>query len=171
MTLTDTSSAPAPVTDDKIETPDDACITIPEIGQKILTRDMATVTVTEIHDGGRRLTVTGDTGEPAQIERIRTGYWVLASVLDPANIPPGDTGDWPGEDADPAYLLYSWLREVDYGLRGPIADAPDTMHCYACGGYDGITYKEQAVIEFGGVAEAHRDPTQVYLLECGHMAI
>lgn len=68
---------------------------------------------------------------------------------------------------DPAYLAYLAAEEA----RGELAGYPDTMGCYECGGFDGVTAPERKLIKLGPVIEQHRDPTQTYVLECGHLAI
>lgn len=55
--------------------------------------------------------------------------------------------------------------------RGELAGSPETMGCYACGGFDGVTAPQRKVVALGPVAEPQRDPTQTYRLECGHTAI
>jgi len=55
--------------------------------------------------------------------------------------------------------------------RGELAGAPDTMECYECLGFDGIHFIMQKVVKLGPIVEAHRDPTQTYILECGHTTI
>jgi hypothetical protein len=55
--------------------------------------------------------------------------------------------------------------------RGELAGAPDTIGCYECGGFDGVTAPERTVVKLGRVLEPHRDPTQSYVLDCGHVAI
>ena len=68
------------------------------------------------------------------------------------------------EDAEAAY----WDAQA---ARGELAGAPETMPCYACGGFNGVDAPERTVVALGPVAEAHRDPTTTYRLECGHLAI
>ena len=45
---------------------------------------------------------------------------------------------------------------------------PHTMLCYECKVMDGI---ERKVLREGPVTNLRQDPTQTYLLECGHLAI
>jgi hypothetical protein len=54
--------------------------------------------------------------------------------------------------------------------RGPLAFAPDTMGCYACGGFDGQTAPKRKVVGEAGVTPGP-DPTTRYRLECGHVVI
>ena len=79
------------------------------------------------------------------------------------------TAEWPDpeRDEDPAYL--AWQEAED--ARGDLAGYPDTLGCYECGGFDGVTAPERKLVKLGGIAEAHRDPTQTYVLDCGHVTI
>lgn len=56
--------------------------------------------------------------------------------------------------------------------RGELAGAPDMLHCYECGGFTGR--EEDAplrkVTKLGPVVN-RADPTQSYVLECGHTTI
>lgn len=66
-------------------------------------------------------------------------------------------------EEDPAYV--AWLEEQD--ARGELAGAPDTMLCHECGGFDGV---EKRVIKKGKIVNS-ADPTQTYVLDCGHVVI
>ncbi len=61
--------------------------------------------------------------------------------------------------------------------RGALAGTPEYLVCYKCtrdaGGdpFDEPNAIARKVVRLGGVAEAHRDPTQTYVLECGHTVI
>ena len=48
--------------------------------------------------------------------------------------------------------------------RGELAMVPEQIECYQCGG-------KRTVVKLGPIAEAHRDPTQTYVLACGHTVI
>lgn len=67
---------------------------------------------------------------------------------------------------DPEYL--AWCEREN--ARGPLAGSPETMGCYECGGYDGVTAPEQTVVALGPVVNP-ADPTQSYKLACGHTTI
>lgn len=47
-------------------------------------------------------------------------------------------------------------------------DMDETLECYACGGFDGVTAPERKVVKLGAVVN-RADPTQTYILECGHV--
>lgn len=72
----------------------------------------------------------------------------------------------PAYPADPA--LDAWLEAE--AARGDLAFTPETMPCYACGGFDGMTAPERRIVALGPVVN-RADPTQTYRLECGHTAI
>jgi hypothetical protein len=63
--------------------------------------------------------------------------------------------------------------------RGPLAGTPEFLVCYECSRAAGIPpdpldldgYIEHAVVRLGPIAEPHRDPTQTYVLSCGHTVI
>jgi len=63
----------------------------------------------------------------------------------------------------------AFLQEEE--ARGALAFAPDTMPCYECGGFDGVTAPDRAVVKLGPIVEARRDPTGTYILDCGHTTI
>jgi hypothetical protein len=69
-------------------------------------------------------------------------------------------------DDDPDYE--AWLEKEE--ARGELAGAPDTMLCYECGGFDGVTAPSKKVVAFGPASKGP-DPWQTYVLECGHHAI
>jgi hypothetical protein len=56
---------------------------------------------------------------------------------------------------------------------------PDRMECYDCGREHlmvmldelGFKFVWRRPVGLGPIAEAHRDPTQMYRLECGHLAM
>lgn len=54
--------------------------------------------------------------------------------------------------------------------RGELAGCPETMGCYECGGYDGVTAPERTVVALGPVVN-RADPTQTYVLSCTHTVI
>lgn len=66
-------------------------------------------------------------------------------------------------------------------LGWELAFAPDEMECYDCGRHLplricqidrwGMPYFMRRVVGLGPIAEAHRDPTQTYRLQCGHSTI
>jgi hypothetical protein len=90
------------------------------------------------------------------------------------------TGDCaPGCD----YAAWCAAMEADYAERGELAGSPREMECYDCGraaraagqapaadGH-GLAYVMRKVTGFGPVAEARRDPSTTYRLECGHTAM
>jgi hypothetical protein len=55
--------------------------------------------------------------------------------------------------------------------RGELAFCADTAECYECRGFDGVHCETRKIVALGHVVEAHRDPTQSYVLECGHTVI
>lgn len=81
--------------------------------------------------------------------------------------------------AEDAY--YEYMEERVQRLGPDLAMVPDEMECYDCGrhlpasicqvdGY-GMRYFMRRVTALGPIAEAHRDPTQTYVLVCGHGAM
>jgi hypothetical protein len=50
--------------------------------------------------------------------------------------------------------------------RGDLAGAPHTLRCYECRGFDGVNFETQEVVALGPVVGT--DPTQTYVLKCGH---
>ena len=69
------------------------------------------------------------------------------------------------DTTDPAYE--AWVeKEME---RGDLAFQPDTLPCYECLGFDG-TPVEREVVKLGPVTGA-ADPTQTYVLACGHTVI
>jgi hypothetical protein len=78
-------------------------------------------------------------------------------------------GTW---EHTPAHKQFASESEYEDYLasRGDLADAPEYMGCYACGGYDGHTTVERAVVGFWHVVN-RADPTQSYVLACGHVAL
>jgi hypothetical protein len=71
---------------------------------------------------------------------------------------------------DPGYPVSAeqaaW--EAAEAARGPLAGCPDTLDCYECGGFDGVSFVEQPVMKRGPVGGGS-DPTQLYVLACGHL--
>lgn len=67
---------------------------------------------------------------------------------------------------DPDYVAYLETQEA----RGELAGSPETMGCWECGGFDGVTAPERKVVKLGPVVNP-ADPTQSYKLECGHLTI
>jgi hypothetical protein len=53
--------------------------------------------------------------------------------------------------------------------RGDLAGSPHTLGCYECRGFDGINFETQEVVALGPVVGS--DPTQTYVLKCGHTTI
>lgn len=49
-------------------------------------------------------------------------------------------------------------------------ERPMTRPCYECGGFDGVTAPERAVVGLF-VTNQRQDPTQAYELVCGHATI
>jgi hypothetical protein len=52
--------------------------------------------------------------------------------------------------------------------RGDLAFCPDTLPCWECGGFNGRTAPERAVVALGPVTNK-ADPTATYRLSCGHL--
>jgi hypothetical protein len=76
------------------------------------------------------------------------------------------------ELSDPAYIAYMEEQERRWEEKGELAAAPDTLACYACGGYKGDGKgPERKVVAFGPIINKLADPTQSYELECGHTVI
>lgn len=61
--------------------------------------------------------------------------------------------------------------------RGALAGTPEFLPCYTCtrsagrNPMDDSQLIEHAVVRLGGVVEQRRDPTQTYVLSCGHTTI
>jgi hypothetical protein len=55
-----------------------------------------------------------------------------------------------------------WAKQE---ARGRLAGAPEEILCYRCAGPEGVM---RAVVALGPIADARRDPTQTYVLVCGH---
>lgn len=70
-------------------------------------------------------------------------------------------------DEDPEYEAYIAAELA----RGDLAFHQDEAPCYECGGFDGVTAPTRKVVKLGPIVERHRDPTQTYVLECGHTVI
>lgn len=80
-------------------------------------------------------------------------------------------------DNDSLSIMHEWYVQGYEDARRVYgtwehASAPwaETMGCYACGGYDGHTTVERAVVGPWRVINP-ADPTQSYVLACGHVAI
>jgi hypothetical protein len=85
--------------------------------------------------------------------------------------------------AEDAY--YEYMAERVERLGEELAMLPDFMECYDCGRNPlmlltpsrlvirdlGFKCVMRRPVGLGPIAEAHRDPTQTYRLECGHGAI
>jgi hypothetical protein len=79
--------------------------------------------------------------------------------------------------AEDAY--YEWMEERVQRLGAELAMLPDKMECYPCGREHlivetdawGMKFVWRRPIKLGPIAEAHRDPTQTYVVECGHVVI
>lgn len=67
--------------------------------------------------------------------------------------------------------MRAYEAHVEYEMsRGELAGVPETMGCYACAGYDGSDGPERKVVKLGPIVNP-QDPTQSYVLECGHTII
>jgi hypothetical protein len=72
-----------------------------------------------------------------------------------------------------------YLDERVSRLGPELAMLPDLMPCYECGREHlmvmtdswGFKYVPRRPVGLGPVAEAHRDPTQTYRVECGHITM
>jgi hypothetical protein len=71
-----------------------------------------------------------------------------------------------------------WLDYED--SRGPLAMQPEHLPCHACSREAGVRVEDwndeskliwQPVVKLGPVCEPLRDPTQSYVLACGHTII
>jgi len=79
--------------------------------------------------------------------------------------------------AEDAY--YEYMAERVERLGAELAMLPDEMECYECGHQHlmvmldawGFKFVWRGVTGLGPIAEAHRDPTQMYRLECGHLTM
>lgn len=77
----------------------------------------------------------------------------------------GEVGTLPRE-SDPA--LDAWMKAEE--SRGELAFVAETVGCYECGGFDGVTAPQKKVVRLGRVVD-RADATQTYVLECGHTTI
>jgi hypothetical protein len=88
------------------------------------------------------------------------------------------------EEAEDRARYEEWCAEQE--ARGELAGTPESMECYKCGYHardmnepyqtvnneiGGYPFIMRKVVALGPIAEAHRDPTQTYKLECEHLAI
>lgn len=64
----------------------------------------------------------------------------------------------------------AWYAEQE--ARGPLAGAPDFIACYECAGFPGhgVEVPVKRVVKLGAVV-GRQDPTQTYVLACGHVTI
>jgi hypothetical protein len=83
--------------------------------------------------------------------------------------------------AEDAY--YEYMAERVERLGEELAMLPDFMECYDCGRNPlmlltpsrliisdlGFKYVMRRPVKLGGIAEPRRDPTQTYVVECGHV--
>lgn len=77
---------------------------------------------------------------------------------------------WVHEDCAAEYgVEYAAYTEAQLA-RGDLAFAPDTMPCYICAVGSGANAVDRKVTALGHVVGA-ADPTQTYVLDCGHVAI
>jgi hypothetical protein len=80
------------------------------------------------------------------------------------------------DSTEHAELLSPKEQERVYGDGGD-EHLPDPLVCYACSREAGRNVMDDAdcirreVVKLGPIAEAHRDPTQTYVLACGHTTI
>lgn len=54
--------------------------------------------------------------------------------------------------------------------RGELAGTPEQMECFECGGFNGVNGPLRKLVKLGPVGNL-ADPTQSYILECGHTTI
>jgi hypothetical protein len=76
-------------------------------------------------------------------------------------------------DRDRAEIAREYWEEQEE-KRGELAGTPTVMPCYECTRARGMDVNDPimiAVKALGPVVEAHRDPTQTYVLSCGHKTI
>lgn len=110
------------------------------------------------------------------------------SLSDPASDPYDEMYDPPCQscgrkdecapDCDEA-AYNAWLTERVERLGFEMAMLPDFMECYRCGREHLLVQFDNCGFKFvwrrpaalGPIAEPHRDPTQMYRLECGHLAL
>ncbi len=79
--------------------------------------------------------------------------------------------------AEDAY--YEYMEERVARLGAELAMLPDEIECYDCGRQHLMVMQDAWGFKFvwrrptglGPIAEAHRDPTQMYRLECGHLTM
>lgn len=62
----------------------------------------------------------------------------------------------------------AWIEGEE--ARGDLAFEPDSLPCYECGGFNGRDSVDQKVVRLGPVTGG-ADPTQSYVLACGHTVI
>lgn len=103
----------------------------------------------------------------------RTRRWEIQTTINMANQALAAADTWYGTPPpqggyEDAAAQFAW--EEAEAARGPLAGAPDTMPCYECGGFDGVTAPEREVVALGPVVNA-ADPTSTYKLACGHTAM
>jgi hypothetical protein len=97
----------------------------------------------------------------------------------------GEPGNKPCKTDCPEVAYNAYLDERVQRLGVELAMLPDFMECYECGrnplmrltprrvrkGEFGLKYVMRRPIGLGPIAEEFRDPTQMYRLECGHLAM
>lgn len=79
----------------------------------------------------------------------------------------------------PKQAYNAYLEERINRLGVELAMLPDWMECYDCGREHlmvmtskcGIKYVLRRPVGLGPIVDAHRDPTQMYRLECGHLTM
>lgn len=89
----------------------------------------------------------------------------------------GRTGECAPDCAEDVYNRGMEDRVRRLGVE--LAMLPDWMECWECGHehlmvqFDrfGMKFVWRRPVGLGPIAEAHRDPTQMYRLECGHLAM
>jgi hypothetical protein len=104
-------------------------------------------------ESGPRPTMDGWCLRPGGHPGIHNPWDVMAS-LDPYSVAMGI------EPSAETTALLQELRRVER------AGLPETLGCFECGGFDG-TAPERKVVRHGPVVD-RADPTQTYVLECGH---
>jgi hypothetical protein len=74
-------------------------------------------------------------------------------------------------EEDRASIAHEYLEEQEE-KRGELAGSPDTLPCYECMRQLGRQKPPEVKVEkLGPIAEARRDPTQTYVLSCGHITM
>jgi hypothetical protein len=108
------------------------------------------------------------------------GDWISIVCIDPnTGKVVYSVGDGPGYNPDyvgppsESDIIQNYLSEQEV-KRGELAGTPDVMPCYECTRARKMDLRDPIMIQvkaLGPIVEARRDPTQTYVLSCGHKTI